>query len=36
MKLSLRIPLTLAVIVVVTGIIVLIKTAVKGGPFQAS
>jgi hypothetical protein len=33
MKLSLRIPLTLTIIVVVTGFIAYIKIAVKGGAF---
>ncbi len=36
MKLSLRIPLTLTIIVVVTGIIVFIKIMVKAGPFPTS
>ena len=36
MKLSLRIPLTLAIIVVVTGIIAFIKIMTKAGPFPTS
>jgi hypothetical protein len=36
MKLSLRIPLTLAVIVVMTGIIALIKNTVKGNAIPTS
>ncbi len=36
MKLSLRIPLTLAVIVVITGIIAFIKISSKAGPFPTS
>ena len=36
MKLSLRIPLTLTIIVVVTGIIAFIKIMTKAGPFPTS
>jgi hypothetical protein len=36
MKLSLRIPLTLTIIVVVTGIIAFIKIATKAGTFSTS
>jgi hypothetical protein len=36
MKLSLRIPLTLTIIVVVTGIIAFIKIASKGGAFPSA
>jgi hypothetical protein len=36
MKLSLRIPLTLTIIVVVTGIIAFIKIATKAGTFPTS
>jgi len=36
MKLSLRIPLTLTVIIVMTGIVVLIKQSVKGTFFPLS
>lgn len=36
MKLSLRIPLTLTIIVVVTGIIAFIKIASKGGTFPTT
>ena len=36
MKLSLRIPLTLTVIVVVTGIIAFIKVSKNAGPFPTS
>jgi len=36
MKLSLRIPLTLTIIVVVTGIIAFIKITAKPGPFPTT
>jgi NO-binding membrane sensor protein with MHYT domain len=36
MRLSLRIPLTLTIIVVVTGIIAFIKISTKAGPFPTS
>jgi hypothetical protein len=36
MKLSLRIPLTLTIIVVVTGIIAFLKISARGGPFPTS
>ena len=36
MKLSLRIPLTLTIIVIVTGIIAFIKIMTKAGPFPTS
>jgi hypothetical protein len=36
MRLSLRIPLTLTIIVVVTGIIAFIKIGTKAGPFPTS
>ena len=36
MKLSLRIPLTLTIIVVVTGIIAFIRISTRAGPFPTS
>lgn len=36
MELSLRIPLTISIIVIVTGIIAFIKATTKAGPFPTS